>query len=155
MVPLRLLSDIVRRLEPRRSGVVIVKLPVRDGSVGRHFPSDVDDSAGAQVRPSHLLFAGPIALHRLAHRLGESRRFECRVAGVLAAIPRSRVRHDYSHLILGNLKLDGKLASDPEGTLRPGPDGELAVAPFGDRSPRLQWHMRNVGDVVRGEPRGS
>ncbi len=35
------------------------------------------------------------------------------------------------------------------GSLRPGPDGELVVNPLGDRGPRFERDVRDVGDRVR------
>src|ERR1035441_2710589 len=54
--------------------VVVVELPIGNRAVGRGLPAHLDQPAGAEVRPRHLLFARPVALHRLAERPGDARR---------------------------------------------------------------------------------
>src|SRR5262249_10529085 len=106
------------------------------------------DAGRAEVSPRELFFSCPNDLDRLSGRLGQAGCFDCCLPGVLAAIPGTRIRDDDANARLRNLKGAGDLALNAERPLRPRPHRELVPLPIGDRGPRLQWSVRDVGDRV-------
>ena len=141
-------GNAVGRLQPRAARVVIVELPLGDGAVRRRLARHLDQPARTEVGPGHLLLARPVALHRLAQRLGDARRFQRRVAVMLAAVTRPGIGHDHARLLLGDAERLREFAAHAERPLRAGPYRELIAFPFRHRRARLQRHVRDVGDGV-------
>src|SRR6185369_17008516 len=122
-----------------------MKLPRRDLAVIAHSACDVDYTGGTEVSPREFLFARPDELHRFARCLCESRRFNCGLAGVLAAIPGAGVGDDDANAIFRNSKRLGEFAANAERPLCSRPHGELALLPLRHRSARLERRMSDVG----------
>ena len=143
-----LVGDVVRRGDAGGAGVVVVELPRDERAVLARAASDLDEAGGAQVRPGELLLARPDDLDRLAGGLGQTRRFDRRVAGVLAAVGGAGVGDEDADVLARDAEGRGELLAHGEGALRAGPDRELVAVPFGDRGARLERRVRDVLDGV-------
>src|SRR5438094_3549747 len=119
------LRDVVGRVDAGAPGIVRVEFPGRDRTVLAHTASHLDNPSRAEIRPRELLLTCPDQLDRLAGSLGKAGCLECRLAGVLAAITRTRIGHDHADPIRLHAKGPRQLAADAEGNLRARPDGEL------------------------------
>src|SRR6185295_15760936 len=102
-----------------------------------------------KVGPIELFLARPDELDRLATRTRKPRRFDRAFARVLAAVTRTRIRHDHTYLLLRNMKRFGQFLSNTERPLRAGPNCQLTVVPFRDSGARLERRVCDVSDVVR------
>ena len=116
----------------------------------RDAAGDVNDAGGAEVGPGKFLLTSPDQLDRLAGRFGQAGGFDGGLAGVFAAVTRAGVGHDDANVLLGDAKGFGQLGADAEGTLRAGPDGQLAVLPLRHGGARFQRRVGDVGDGVSG-----
>ena len=126
-----------------------MQFPGRDGAVLARATRYFDHARRPRIRPRELLFARPDDLDRLARGLGQPRGFDGGFTAVLPAVTRSGVGDDHAHALFGNPERDGQLLAHAEGALRAGPDGQFVPVPFGQRSSRLERHVRDVGDGVR------
>src|SRR5271166_5012229 len=144
-----LARNVVHALQPRWARVVVVEMPRHDGPVLARRAANVDHAGWTEIRPRHLFFAGPVDLHRFSRGLGQSRGFDSRFAGMLAAVARASVQSDDAYAILRQVESLREFIANTERTLATGPDGQLAILPLGDRAARLQWNVRDVGDRVR------
>ena len=144
-----LVRNFIIAANSRRTGIVVVKLPSRDGSIAAYAAAHVNHARRTKIRPRKLLFARPTDLHRPLGRARQSRRFDCCFAGVLAAISRTRIRHQDAHSIFGNSKRLGELSAHAERALRSGPHGQVVAVPLRQRGSRFEWSMRDVRHGVR------
>ena len=108
----------------------------------------LDHSGGPEVGPGELLFTRPDQLHRLAHGTSQSSRLDRGLVGVLAAVAAAGVGNLHADAILGNLESLGELGTRTKRALGSGPDREPISVPFGNRRPRLERGMGDVGDGV-------
>ena len=145
-----LVRDFVGRADPGGPGVVVVELPGRELAVRARAAADVDDARGTEVGPGELFFSSPHDLHRTGGGARQPRGLDGDLARVLAAVAGSRVGHDHADLVLRDPKGLRQLAAHAEGALRSRPHRQRAVLPLGDRRPRLQRRVRDVGHGVRG-----
>ena len=76
-----------------------MEVPGDDGAVPIHAAADFDHAGGTEVRPAEFFLPRPHQLYRLAGSLGETRRFNRCIAGVLTAVAGSCIRHDDPHLV--------------------------------------------------------
>src|SRR6478672_9316440 len=134
-----LVRHVVGRADPGRPRVVVVELPRDERAVLRDAAANLDESRGAQVCPGELLLARPGDLDRPARDLGEARRLDRCVAGVLAAVRRTGVGYLHAHLLARDAESRGELVAHGERPLRAGPDGDPVAArrPFGALRARL------------------
>src|SRR6185369_16242506 len=72
MLLLLFAANLVGSLKSRGARVVVVELPLRDGPVGVEPGTRVDHATRTEVGPGHFFFTRPVALHRLAGRLGQA-----------------------------------------------------------------------------------
>ncbi len=139
---------VIWRPDTRPARVVVVIFPRGEqtvlGSPGCHL----DDTGRAEIGPGELLLARPHQLDRLARGLRQARGLHGRLAGVLAAVAGTHVGHDDAHAFGRDAERGREFRADAERALRPGPDGQLAVGPFGDGGARLHRRVGNVSDGV-------
>src|SRR5215468_425988 len=143
-----LVGDRVGSADRGWSRVVVMKFPRDDRAVLPRAALDFNDAGRPEVGPGELLLARPDDLDRFSGRLGQARRLYGRVARVLAAVGGSGVWDENADALGGNVESLGQLFFDRERTLRSSPDGELLASPFGHRSARFEWRMRDVSDGV-------
>src|SRR6266851_1467498 len=103
-----------------------MEFPLGDPAIGRNLPRHLNQPAGTEVRPRHLLLARPVALHRLSDGLRDARSFLRGFALVLTAIAAPGIRHDDVDVLLGDLEELREVDSNPERALRAGPHRELS-----------------------------
>ena len=72
---------------------------------------------------------------------------------MFAAVTRTGVGHDHAHAAFGDTERVGQLAAHTEWNLRSGPDGQVAVRPFGDGRARFERSMCDVRDLIGGVQR--
>src|SRR5690606_1490931 len=124
-----------------------MKLPGRklSGSVGAGF--HLDDTGRSKIRPRKLFLSGPHNLYRALRLAREACRFQGRVAGMLAAVSRSRIGHNDAYIFLRYPERTGNPVLNAERTLCSRPDRYLVALPPGDRRSRLQRRVSNVIDI--------
>ena len=109
---------------------------------------DINHRGRPEVGPGEFLLPGPAHGTGFAGGLRQTRGFDGRLAGVLAAEAAAKIGHDHPHVLVGQAEGPREFAVISERILRAGPNGELAVLPFGQRGARFHRRMLNVGDVV-------
>lgn len=109
---------------------------------------DLDHGCRPEIGPRELLPAGPAQGDGAARRLGQACRFNPGLARVFAAETAAEVGHHNAHLVLAEVKGPRQFGPAAERVLGPGPNGELALDPFGDRRTGFQGCMLNVGHLV-------
>ena len=117
-----LVRDIVVGSNSCRAGIVIMKFPGCDGSIAAKTAADFDNACRTEIGPGEFLLAGPDQLDRPLRRPRQSRRLYGRLAGVLASIARSGIRHQHADAFLWNPKGLSQFAPHAEGPLRARPD---------------------------------
>src|SRR5215471_7446691 len=95
----QVIRDFITAFDAGGTGIVVVKLPGRDGAILLDAALDINHSRRSKVRPRELLLAGPDQLHRLARSASETGSFDGAFAGVLAAVPGTGVGNDHAHLV--------------------------------------------------------
>ena len=106
------------RLQSGRARVVVVELPRREPALCVDARAHIDHADRAEVAPHELFRARVNDLDRPARGLGEPRRFDRVLAGVLAAVRGSHVRHDHAHLVFAQMKRLRDFRADAERPLR-------------------------------------
>src|SRR5579872_2050224 len=101
-----------------------MKLPGSERSIGTDTTGDLDQPGRTEIGPGKFFLAGPDEFNRLASRFGETRGFECCVAGVLAAVGRSGIWYDDAHLVFRQVKRLRQFRPNAKRTLCAGPDRE-------------------------------
>src|SRR5687768_2031105 len=144
-----LIGKRVLRLDRRRAGVVVVKLPRRDRAVVLHAARYFDHTCRTEIRPRELLFTRPYELHRLAARARQTCSFDRTLAGVFTSVTRSGVRNNHTHVRLRNVKRFRQFRSHTKRSLRSRPHRQLVVIPLGDCCARFERRVRDVRNGVR------
>ena len=144
MVLDELVGNLVRGADGGRARIVVVMLPGNQRSIASRAGLDLNQAGGAEIGPGKLLAARPHHLHRLAGGLGQARGFNCRLAGMLAAIAAAHVGLDDAHLGRRKMKRLHEFVANAEWALRSCPHGQLVVVPLGHGGARLKRRMRNV-----------
>ena len=116
-----LVSNFIVRTNPRRPGVIVVKLPGRDRPILLHSAAHIDDSGRTEICPRKLLFPRPDHLDGTLRRPRQPRRLNRGLPGMLPAISRSHVRHQHADVFFRNMKRFGQLTSHPKRPLRSSP----------------------------------
>src|ERR1035437_6154057 len=109
---------------------------------------NLDHGCRPEIGPGKLLSAGPAQGNPMARRLRPTGCLDAGLARVFAAEAAAEIRHDDAHLLVAQMKGARQLRPAAERVLCAGPDGELAVGPFGDRGARFQRRVLDVGDMV-------
>src|SRR5579859_1369356 len=143
-----LVRNFVRRAHARRAGVVVVELPGKQSAVRIRCALDLYNSRWAEIGPGELLFACPNQTHRFAGGFRQARTLDCCLAAVLPPVSRSGVRHEHAHIFFLHVERGSQFIAYCERALCAGPDGELAVVPFGHRRARFERCVRDVSNCV-------
>src|SRR5262249_41013493 len=143
-----LIGNLVRSLDRRWTGGVVIEFPEGKLTVCADTASHVNNTRRSKVRPGEFLLARPSQLHWLSGGFGQTRGFDRSFTGVLAAVRRPSVGHDDAYSIARDVKCFGQLVTHCEGTLRSRPHSQLAVLPFGQGGARFEGSMRDVCDGV-------
>src|SRR5205814_5102344 len=130
--------------------VPVVEQPRDDLPVAIDATLDLDHSRRTEVGPREFFRPRPHELHRPTYCAGEARGLDRDFASVLAAITGTHVRNDHADAIFRHAKGLGELAAYSPRALRPGPHRQRAVTPFGHRRTRLERHVRNIRNSIRG-----
>src|SRR5579871_823686 len=99
-----LVGDIVWRVNARRAGVVVVKLPGDERAVRRDTTLNVNHARWPEICPGKLFLAGPYQLYRFAGGFGQTSSFHGALAGVLATVRRASIGNNHPHLIERDVK---------------------------------------------------
>ena len=108
----------------------------------------LDESGGTEVGPGELLLAGPAQRDGLAGRLREARGLLGGFARVLAAKAAAKIRDNHAHVVVRQMKGAHEVRAVAERVLCAGPDGQLAVGPFGNGGAGFQRGVLDVGDMI-------
>ena len=95
-----------------------MKFPGCDCAVAAKTAADFDNACRTEISPGEFFFAGPHQLDRPLRRPRQSRRFNGCFPGVLAPVPRSRIRHQHADAFLWNPKGLGQFTPNAERPLR-------------------------------------
>src|ERR1700722_412299 len=143
-----IVRDVVRRLDGRHARIVIMKIPDEQFSMGVQSALYIDGGSGSEIGPRKFFLASPQQLDRFSSGLSNTGSFKCGIAGMFSAVSRAGIRNDDANVGFGNVKGGGEFIANRKGTLRPGPDGQLSVGPFGNRRARLERAVGNIGGGV-------
>src|SRR5262249_35141439 len=143
-----LVRNVVRRPDRRPTRIEVVEFPRSDPSVLLRCAAAVDDAGGPEGTQGEFLFACPPAWPRFSRSLGEPGSFDRTFAGVLAAVPGTRIGHDDSYPFLGDPKRLRELAAHPKRPLCTCPHRQLVAGPFCNGRPRFERRVSDVGGGV-------
>src|ERR1700676_1959078 len=107
----------VQRFDSGRAGMIVVKIPGDEFAFGSDGAFDLDDASRAEVSPGEFFLASPNDLDGTAGSAREAGSFDSGVAGVLAAVGRSRVGDDDADICFGNTESVGQFTANTEGPL--------------------------------------
>src|SRR5260221_9905692 len=99
----QLIGDVVRSLDSGAAGIVIVKFPSSEFSIGGNSAFDFDHSRGAEIGPSEFFFAGPDNFHRTVCSARQSGGFQSSVAGMFSAVGRASIGNDDANAVFRNV----------------------------------------------------
>src|SRR5262249_26269345 len=137
------LLDAIGRLDGGRSRVNIEEMPGSYCSTRVETRLSLNHRGRTEIRPGEFFLARPEQGHGFAGRLGQPRSFDRGFTGMFAAKRRPEIRDNDMNVFSSDVKCAGEFGAMSERVLRPGPDGQFAIGPFGDSRPRFQRRMLN------------
>src|SRR5712692_8688287 len=143
-----LIRNDVGSLDPRGTGVEVVKFPGRQRAVAGDATLDFDDACRPEIRPGEFFLAGPNDFHWTTRGARQPSSLDRRVASVFPSIRGSRVRHNHAHVTFRQMKNSRKLIAVGERALRPSPHREFSIGPLSYSRARLQRSVRDVRNGV-------
>src|SRR5438309_7076321 len=119
-----LVGDDVRRIDTGCAGVIVVKFPRGERTVGRRGALNFDHACGAEISPCEFFLASPDDFYGMACGASETCGFQCSVTGVFAAVCGAGVWNNDANRAFWNAESGGEFVANGERTLRAGPNGE-------------------------------
>ena len=104
MIPDVVVRNVVLDLNTRRAGIVVVKLPSRDGAVVFHAAPDINNAGRTKISPGKFLFARPGQLHGFTRRARQTCSFDSAFARVFTPIARASVGNNDTNFVFRDMK---------------------------------------------------
>src|SRR5262249_34864721 len=122
--------------------------PTFEATVRVNRSANINNASRAKIGPGKFFLSCPDDFDWFFCSPSEPSSFDCRFAGVLAAITGAGVRREDVDTFNWDAKRRGELLAYAKRALRAGPNRELVAGPFGERGAGFERGVSDVGDSV-------